>query len=337
MGEVMSEEALAAKRAEIAAKVAAARKLQDEAAAAQSGGSSGGGGGKKKALSKKALQAALDDDSGGDSGGGGNTNAALSRKEKVKAALEEHKMPSAETLRRQAREMKRNPGMVRRANPAMRKFTDAEIREHANEMEKMANNPEMIHAMKSVQSMPEAERAALLQLQEGLNGKITRDDKWIADTIKLVKAQPDTLKKLIKGRVDANSPLSEGQILGILDYVITCSDDFLTSALKLINWAVKWAVSMRGPAGDMYQMVDTATFGCARYVVLGVMLLIVFYIGKVMWYLLTLAVGLCMSGYMWLTNGGQAAATGTAAAGDSASAATPEVGIDEVEHPFVEL
>jgi hypothetical protein len=333
MGEVMSEEALAAKRAEIAAKVAAARKLQDEAAAAQSGGSSGGGGGKKKALSKKALQAALDDDSGGDSGGGGNTNAALSRKEKVKAALEEHKMPSAETLRRQAREMKRNPGMVRRANPAMRKFTDAEIREHANEMEKMANNPEMIHAIKSVQSMPEEERAALLQLQEGLNGKVTRDDKWIADTIKLVKAQPDTLKNLLKGRVDANAPVSEGQILAIIDYVVTCSDGFLTSALKLVNWAI----SMCGPAVATYQMVDIATFGCARYVVLGVTLLIVFYMGKIVWYLLTLAFGLGMSGYVWLTDGGQAAAARTAA-GHSASAATPVgVGIDGVEHPFDEL
>lgn len=305
----MSAEALAAKRAEIAAKVAAARKLQDEAAA-KSGSSSG----RKKNMSKKELQAALEDDSGGSSSSGSSNKGA--------------KMPSAETLRRQAREMKRNPALVRRANPEMRNFTDSQIREHATEMEKLANNPEMIHAMKSVQSMPEAERAALLRLQEGLNGKVTRDDKWIADTIKLVKAQPDTLKNLFKGRTDANSPLSEAHILGIIDYMITCSDGFLTSAFKLINWAI----SMRG----MYQMVDTTTFGCARYVVLGVMILLVFYVGKMLWYLLTLAFGLCMSGYMWLTNGGQAAAT-RMAAGDSARAATPEVGINEVEHPFVEL
>jgi len=332
MGEVMSEEALAAKRAEIAAKVAAARKLQDEAAA-HSGGSSGSGSGKNKALSRKELQAALESESSGGSSGGGHSNkATLSRKQKVKAALEEHKMPSAETLLRQAREMKRNPGMIRRANPEMRKFTDAEIREHAKEMEKMANNPEMFHAMTSVQSMPEAERAALLQLQEGLTGKVTRDDKWIADTIKLVKAQPDMLKNLFKGRADANLPVSEEQILGIIDYVVMCSDGFLTSAIKLINWAI----SMRGPAADMYQMVDTATFGCARYVVLGVMLLLIFYIGKIVWYLLALAFGFCKGGFMWLTNGGQVAAAGTAAR-DSASAVTLEAGIDEVEHPFVEL
>ena len=251
----MSAEALAAKRAEIAAKVAAARKLQNEAA--QSGGSGGGAGAKKKALSRKELQAALfdDDSGGGSSGGGGHSKAALSRKERVKAALEEHKMPSAETLLRNAREMKRNPGLVRRANPEMRKFTDAEIREHAKEMEKIAHNPEMIQKLKKVQSMPEEERAALLRLQEGLNGKVTRDDKWISDTIKLVKAQPEALKNLFKGRVDASSPLSEGQIMGIVDYVVTCSDGFLTRALKFINWAI----SMRGPVGDVYKMVDSAT------------------------------------------------------------------------------
>ena len=39
-----------------------------------------------------------------------------------------------------------------------------------------------------------------------------------------------------------------------------------------------------------------------------------------------------MSGYIWLTNGGQRVS------GDSASAASlEEVGVDEVEHPFVEV
>ena len=49
------------------------------------------------------------------------------RKEKVNAALEENKMPSAELLRRQAREMSRNPAIVRKANPEMRHLTDAQV------------------------------------------------------------------------------------------------------------------------------------------------------------------------------------------------------------------
>jgi hypothetical protein len=320
--ETMSEEALAAKRAEIAARVAAARAQQE-----QQQQSSGGG----KALSRKELKAALEEEmfgSGGgssSSGGGGGGKKALSRKDRAKAALEEHKMPSAEQLRRQAREMSRNPELVRRANPEMRSLTDAQIRQHAKEMEKMAANPEMIQAMAQVQSMPESERAALLQIQEGLSGKIPRDDKWIGETIRLVKAQPDTLKKLFQGRVGADSPLSETQLVAIVDYVATCSDSFLKSAVHLINWGVR----MSGPAGEMYRAVDSATLGCAKYLVLFVTLLCLYYTISLAWRLLTVAAGLLMSGYMRLTSGGSAAVGEVIAAeAESLESSAEEVDVD---------
>ena len=274
--------------------------------------------------------------SGGDGGASsaraGGKKVLVSRKDKVKAALEEHKMPSAEQLRRQAREMSRNPELVRRANPEMRKFTDAQIREHAKEMEKMATNPEMIQAMMKVQAMPEAERSALNQIQEGLAGKVPRDEKWIAETIRVVKAQPDTLKMLFQGRVGAESPMSEKQIMAIIDYVVTCSDWFLSSAVRFVNWGLR----MRGPVGEMYRTVDAATFGCAQYLVLFVMLVILFYVGRMLWYLVTLVFGLVVGGYRMLTNGGSEsanAAAGAAAADSSAAAADSP----QEEAPFVEL
>ena len=63
----------------------------------------------------------------GTGGGGKRKEVVQMRKEKVKAALEENKMPSAELLRRQAREMSRNPAIVRKANPEMRHLTDAQV------------------------------------------------------------------------------------------------------------------------------------------------------------------------------------------------------------------
>ena len=303
--------AIAAKRAEIAARVAAARAQQEQ--------QQGSG---KKALSRKEMKAALEED--------GGSSKTLSRKDRsaqgrAKAA---HEMPSAEQLRRQAKEMSRNPELVRRANPEMRSLTDAQIRQHAKEMEKMAANPELIQTMAKVQSMPESERAALLQLQEGLAGKVSRDDKWISETIRLVKSQPDTLKKLFKGKAD--SPLNEKQLEGIVDYVVTCSDGFLTSAVHLINWAIR----MSGPAGRAYRVVDGATLGGAKYLLLIGMLVSLFYVGKAAWYLLTLAVGLLTSGYVRLMGGGSAAAAGAEVeAVDPAEAARP----DDVDAPFVEL
>ena len=329
----MSEEALAAKRADIAARVAAARALQEVQLKSGGAARQGGGG---NALSRKEVKAALEEEllgnGDGSSSSGSGGKKALSRKDSAKAALEEHKMPSAEQMRRQAREMSRNPELVRRANPDMRKFTDAQIRQHAREMEKMAANPEMIHAMAKVQSMPESERAALIQLQEGILGKIPRDDKWISETIQLVKAQPDTLKKLFQGRVGADSPLSEKQLVGIVDYVVTCSDSFLKSAVHLINWGIR----MSGPAGEVYRAVDIATLGCAKYLVLFVTLLSFYYVGKAVWYLLSLAAGLLISGYVQLTNGGSAAAAAVGEV-DSVEGARPESSAEDVDTLFDEL
>ena len=79
------------------------------------------------------------------------------------------------------------------------------------------------------------------------------------------RPQPDTLKNLFKGRTDANSPLSEAHILGIIDYMITCSDGFLTSAFKLINQLSACVACTRWWTADLW---------CARYVVLGVMILL---------------------------------------------------------------
>ena len=323
-----SEEAIAARRAEIAARVAAARAQQEAS------GSNSGNANMKKALSKKAqMKKALEEHMGpsAETSGGGGTGGpkkALSKKAQMKKALEEHTVPSAETLRRQAREMSRNPTLVRRANPEMfGNLTDAQIREHAKEMEKIASNPEMMDAAMKMQSLPESDKSAISRLQDGIAGKVPRDDEWIAEMIKLVKGQPDTLKMLFKGRVPKDSPMSEAQLLGIVDYVGKCSDWFLISAFHLIEWGIR----MRAPAAAVYGMVDNATFGCAQYLVLLIVLFVAWYIGKLVWYLATLAFGLVKGGYVLLTHSGSTADTR-----DSTIQAQPEPSARE-ETPFVEL
>lgn len=280
--------------------------LTGRGGAASGGSSSGGGGGASTTLSS--------------SGG----KKVLSRKDKVKAALEEHKMPSVEQLRKQARTMSRNPELVRRANPEMRHLTDAQIREHAREMEKMASNPDMLNTMLKVQSLPEAERTALVQVQEGLAGKITRDEKWIDETVRLVKSRPDVLKELFKGRVGKDAPLSESQIISIIDYVATCSEGFLKRSVHAVNWGV---IHLPG----MYSKLDAATFGCARYLLLFIVLCTVLYLGKLIWYLMAWSLGVVMRSYEQVTGG-----RGNRPVGDSAFASAASQHPND-EAPFVEL
>ena len=163
------------------------------------------------------------------SSGGSNSSANMSKKErqraeKAKAALENQDLPSADMLRKQARQMSRNPELVRRANPQFAHMTDAQIREQAREMEKMAADPAMLKTMMEMQKMPTEERSSLQNIQEGIQGTRPRDEAWINETIKTVKAKPEILKMMFKGKINPASGLSEEQVMGFIDYVTTCSE-----------------------------------------------------------------------------------------------------------------
>ena len=58
----------------------------------------------------------------------------------------------------------------------------------------------------------------------------------------------------------------------------------------------------------MYRRVDNATFGCAQYLVLAMLLILGYYALKVVWYFLTLVFGLVVGGYNLLTSGSSAVA-----------------------------
>ena len=255
------------------------------------------------------------------SSSGGNSSANMSKKErqraeKAKAALENQDLPSADMLRKQARQMSRNPELVRRANPQFAHMTDAQIREQAREMEKMAADPAMLKTMMEMQKMPTEERSSLQNIQEGIQGTRPRDEAWINETIKTVKAKPEILKMMFKGKINPASGLSEEQVMGFIDYVTTCSDWFLKNAITFVNWCVE----VSGPVGEMYKKVDDATLGCARYILLGIVLFILYYLARFFYYILSLVFGFVAFGYRQITNAASAPATQTSGASSGSGA-----------------
>ncbi len=233
------------------------------------------------------------------------------RAEKAKAALENQSLPSPELLRKQAREMSRNPDMVRRANPQFRNMTDAQIREQAREMEKMANNPAALREMMRMQNMPDEEKKSLQSLQEGLQGLRPRDEKWIDETIKTVKTNPNLLKMMFKGRVPPEAGLSEEQIMGFIDFVVSLSDWILKLAIQVINWCIE----MSGPVGAAYKKADDLTLGCAKYLLLALVAMVAWYFSRLMWYLMSLAFGVAMSVYRSATGAASTMEEGSSSVG----------------------
>ena len=237
------------------------------------------------------------------------------RAEKAKAALDQQSLPSPELLRKQAREMSRNPDMVRRANPQFRNMTDAQIREQAKEMEKMANNPAALREMMRMQNMPDEEKKGLQRLQEGLQGQCPRDEKWIDDTIKTVKSNPNVLKMMFKGRVPPEAGISEEQIMGFIDFVVSLSDWILKLAIQVINWCIE----ISGPVGTAYKKADDMTLGCAKYLLMALAAMMVWYSTRHMWYILSMLFGLVMTGYRSIT--GTASPQGSATMGSASTGA----------------
>ena len=256
--------------------------------------------------SQPPISSSSESSSSGNSSRSSSSKKQRERAEKAKAALDNHNMPSPEMLRKQAREMSRNPDMVRRANPQFRNLTDAQIREQAREMEKMANNPEALREMMRMQNMPDEDKKSLTRLQEGLQGIIPRDEKWIDDSIKMVKANPNLLKSMFKGRIPKEAGMTEEQVLGFIDFVVSLSDWILKLAIQIINWCIE----MRGPVGAYYQKADDMTLGCAKYILMAIAAFIMWYTGKAIWYVFSLLFGLIMMGYRTLSGASAGAAEG---------------------------
>mmetsp|Transcript_60004 Transcript_60004/g.82149 ORF Transcript_60004/g.82149 Transcript_60004/m.82149 type:complete len:506 (-) Transcript_60004:347-1864(-) len=79
----------------------------------------------------------------------------LSAKPDLKTATEKMKQMDPETMKSQARALRAmSPDMVRRSNPQMANFSDAQIQQAADHMEMMANNPSMLKmAAQQMESM----------------------------------------------------------------------------------------------------------------------------------------------------------------------------------------
>ena len=282
-----------------------------------------------EALLSNTSGSSIDNKNGSGSANGGNSNVSdvggsnsnmtkkeRQRAEKAKAALENKNLPSADMLRKQARQMSRNPELVRKANPQFRNMSDAEIREQARQMEMMAGDPQMLKTAMQMSTLPTEDRTAIQKIQEGLQGQRPRDEAWIDETIRVVKAKPDILKTMFSGRINPASGLTEEQVLGFIDYVASCSDWFLKNAIQVINWGVE----VSGPVTAAYNKVDEATLGCAKYIVMAIAFFLLYHLARLFYFIITLIIGGVMSGYRMIT----ATASPNVSAGTGIGGAAPQ-------------
>lgn len=185
--------------------------------------------------------------------------------------------PSAGQMKEQANMMRSNPDLVRKANPAFANYTDQQIRQLADELDQMASNPEQLKEMERMFSMSNDDRNVLQSIQEGLTGQRPIDNDWIDNIVMTLKNNPEVFKTLFKSgasRAGADAGVSPDQIESFIDFASRL-DAWI---LKMIAHTLWFLSKLVKPAQDLYKLMDTYTFGAAKYIFMMVFAMLSYYV-----------------------------------------------------------
>jgi hypothetical protein len=187
----------------------------------------------------------------------GTRTSSEPKKQKKKEVLPP--MPSPEQMRQQAIMMRKNPDMVRRSNAALAGYSDAQIIEYADQLEKAAKDPDMLKEIMKVSRLSTDDRERLQKFQEGLSGVRPMDAAWIDSTVDTLRNHNEIIKTLFHGRGAMFGGVTDEQIDSFLDMLARQE----VWALKLLVQTVLFLGSLVKPVSELYQKLDKATLGLA--------------------------------------------------------------------------
>lgn len=166
----------------------------------------------------------------------------------------------------------------------------------------------MMQEMTRMAKMTPRDRNQLQLLQEGLSGAKPMDAAWIDSTVATLKSNPRIFKDLLKGKgamigrcFSCVRSQSLGSLAntcfhigtnpgGVTDEQTASFVDSLAAMdayiLKFLLRALVFLGSLYKPATELYATVDNYTFGCARYLVLFVVMVVMYYLSMGVWFLL---------------------------------------------------
>ena len=182
-------------------------------------------------------------------------------------------------------------------------------------MEQTASDPDMMKEVLKMSKLTNNERTDLQSIQEGLSGIKPCDDAWIAKTIKTLKTKPELFKNLFKGKGQMFGGVSDEQI----DSFIDGASKLDAYWLNLIFKGIRFLVSLYKPTVQLYQTLDSYTFGFARYIVIGLVIVAVFFIAKISWVVTRFFFGKLSTVVMYMWSMLNGSSSSSAAGGSSAA------------------
>lgn len=202
--------------------------------------------------------------------------------------------------------------LVRRSNAALANFSDAQICEYADQLEKAAKDPEMLKEIIKVSRLSTDDRDRLQKFQEGLSGSRPMDAAWVDLTVDTLRNRNEILKTLFHGRGAMFGGVTDEQIDSFLD-MLARQEAWI---LKLLVQTMLYLGSLVKPVSELYQRLDKATLGLANYVLAAIAIFILYMFLRGVWWMMLLFYKLVFVGGKAASNAADATkAAATASSG----------------------
>ena len=237
-------------------------------------------------------------------------------------------VPSPDQMRQNAAMIRKNPSLAKKGNPQLAKMSNEELMQLADQMEKMAEDPDMYKQVtEQVNSMTPQERAEVAKMQKegtlpktpvGGTPDAMSQEHQIATMAKMVKSNPGLLKKMMKQQGGMFANQSDEQIDSYIKQLSVMDEQQLKQIFSTGTYLQQYA----GPAKEWYEKLDKATYGCAKYILGALALIVGYYLLIFLWYILK-NVFFALRYVFYLVTG--AGASSSKVAGDAADIAKTAV------------
>ena len=202
------------------------------------------------------------------------------RGQSARARMQEKQLDALEPsqLKQRAKLMRENPKAVRRSAPEYKDKTDEEIRKIADQLEEYANDPEKFKQMKegmnAMQNMSPKDQQAFQRASQTMqNANLPEGGDEFDKLVHLKRADPEAFKALIKSNFKGKIGMSDETIDSLCDRL---SADQIGMIFRSLKWL-----------GNAYKVVDEKTFGCGKYILGIVVVIIIYLLAILIWKLVT--------------------------------------------------
>lgn len=240
-------------------------------------------------------------------------------------------------MRYQAQCMRRDPGMVRSQNALYASMSDADIRALADNLEKMANNPQMkeqyLNAMTNMKPGQMQEMQQLMSkltpeqrriLQQLSQGEIDATEENLSKVLPVLRENRDLFKAILMQA--APGAMGSGSMETMVDQLINSDAKTMATTINSVRKMAKVAQ----PAMKAFQKFDSTLGGYGRHICICILAILAYFLLSWTWALVSSIFG-------WVFgSGGAAPASAPAASGVQAPAGAATGLADEDEFVFAD-